>query len=224
MRTATRRTFGNFFIRTPNWCNETGALGLWPLLGPLQRISLEEPLVVRFPFNKKKTDRLHKTAVGATFSYAKTTAHYSKIWPRTNVKVRNKQMLLRNRGEEHKERIYSGGFVVCRCTRCIAGICGQQTAVYDWPRKIMARCVLTGGLRWEVQGGFVLPSQESVSVRSWEVQFKIIQHPSQSTSKQPEQFLQLSNLQTTIWSGNGSRGRENLVPLCPYNRHLKHQL
>lgn len=162
--------------------------------------------------------------MGATFSYAKTTVHYSKIWPRTNVKVRNKQMLLRNRGEEHKERIYSGGFVVCRCTRCIAGICGQQTAVYDWPRKIMARCVLTGGLRWEVQGGFVLPSQESVSVRSWEVQFKIIQHPSQSTSKQPEQFLQLSNLQTTIWSGNGSRGRENLVPLCPYNRHLKHQL
>lgn len=87
-----------------------------------------------FPLQpKKKTDRLHKTAVGATFSYAKTTAHYSKIWPRTNVKVRNKQMLLRNTGEGHKERIYSGGFVVCRCTRCIAGICGQQTAVYDWP-------------------------------------------------------------------------------------------
>lgn len=146
---------------------------------------------------KKKTDCLHQTAVAATFSYAKTTVHYSKIWPRTNVKVRNKQMLLRNRREGHKERIYSG-FVVCRCTRCIAGICGQQTAVYDWPRKIMARCVFTGSLRWEVQGGFVLPSQESVSVQSWEVQFKIIQRPSQSTSKQPEQCLQLSNLQTTI--------------------------
>lgn len=32
-----------------------------------------------FPLQpKKKTDRLHKTAVGATFSYAKTTVHYSK--------------------------------------------------------------------------------------------------------------------------------------------------
>lgn len=178
-----------------------------------------------FPLQpKKKQTACTRLQWARHLAMQKPLCIIQKIWPRTNVKVRNKQMLLRNRREGHKERIYSGGFVVCRCTRCIAGICGQQTAVYDWPRKIMARCVLTGGLRWEVQGGFVLPSQESVSVRSWEVQFKIIQHPSQSTSKQPEQFLQLSNLQTTIWSGNGSSGRENLVPLCPYNRHLKHQL
>lgn len=44
-------------------------------------------------------DLLHHTALGVTFSYAKPIVHYSKIWPCTNVKVRNKHMLLRNRTE-----------------------------------------------------------------------------------------------------------------------------
>lgn len=39
-------------------------------------------------------DLLLQTAVGVTFSYAKTTVHYSKVWPYTNVKVRNKHMML----------------------------------------------------------------------------------------------------------------------------------
>lgn len=58
-----------------------------------------------FPFtdqDQKKLqfpDLLHHTALGVTFSYAKPIVHYSKIWPRTNVKVRNKHMLLWNRTE-----------------------------------------------------------------------------------------------------------------------------
>lgn len=87
-----------------------------------------------FPLQpKKKQTACTRLQWARHLAMQKPLCIIQKIWPRTNVKVRNKQMLLRNRREEHKERIYSGGFVVCRCTRCIAGICGQQTAVYDWP-------------------------------------------------------------------------------------------
>lgn len=136
-----------------------------------------------FPLHRPRQQKKRKqTAVGATFSYAKTTAHYSKIWPRTNAKVRNKHMLLRNRGKEQKERIYSGEVCSLQMHMMHPGIITGC--------KITARCGLTRSLRWEVEASFVLPSRESVFVRSREVQLKIIQHPSQSTSKQPEQFLQ----------------------------------
>lgn len=70
------------FIRLTSMYSAAGASGgLFPSTDRDQK-------KLQFP------DFLHQTAAGVTFSYAKTTVHYSKVWPYTNVKVRNRHMLL----------------------------------------------------------------------------------------------------------------------------------
>lgn len=114
--------------------------GLWPLLSRLHLYSVTGASGGLFSFtdqDQKNTkhqfrDLLHQTAVGVTFSYAKTTVHYSKVWPYTNVKVRYKHVLLWNRTRrEGRETLFIPGLLEQMHMRQ-PGICGQQNTA-GWP-------------------------------------------------------------------------------------------
>lgn len=124
MRIAMSSLFGNFFIcvlidemRQVLWVMAfiklTSMYSAAGASGGLFYFTDQDQKKHQFP------DLLHQTAVGVTFSNAKTTVHYSKVWPYTNVKVRNKHMMLWNRTRrEDRETLLVWGFL-SRCTCCI---------------------------------------------------------------------------------------------------------